>query len=226
MWNEGSQVHNFISSSGSCSDFLTSYGYGSGSARQKVTVPTVPVPQRCCAQVSQSLRGISAAVGEQPRPAAQSRPDCACVEQRNQRRTNNARNPTYDVIIIIVASCGESNQWRAQRGPVSTAGSRTGDLVQRLHIVQRGRTGGFQPAAGQLGQEVGTADGGYQQLWAAAAGTDSCAGGGGLPGPLYGGQHHLSGGHSPAGRHCQGLFVCAIPFALADVIDTVRYRYP
>ncbi len=46
MWrkkilNEGNQIHNFISSSGS--DFLTSYGSGSNS--QKVTVPTVPVPQ-------------------------------------------------------------------------------------------------------------------------------------------------------------------------------------
>ncbi len=51
MLNEGNQIHNFISSScsgtlinyGSGSDFLTSYG--SGSTRQKVTVPTVPVPQ-------------------------------------------------------------------------------------------------------------------------------------------------------------------------------------
>jgi hypothetical protein len=42
MLNEGNQIHNFISSSGS--DFLTSYGSGSGSIRQKVTVPTVPVP--------------------------------------------------------------------------------------------------------------------------------------------------------------------------------------
>jgi hypothetical protein len=50
MFNEGNQIHNFISSSGSGtvinygsgSDFLTSYG--SGSTSQKVTVPTVPVP--------------------------------------------------------------------------------------------------------------------------------------------------------------------------------------
>ncbi len=52
MLNEGNQIHNFISSSGSGtviyygsgsgSDFLTSSG--SGSTRQKVTVPTVPVP--------------------------------------------------------------------------------------------------------------------------------------------------------------------------------------
>ncbi len=42
MLNEGNQIHNFISSSGS--DFLTSYGFGSGSTMQKVTVPTVPVP--------------------------------------------------------------------------------------------------------------------------------------------------------------------------------------
>ena len=55
MWikkicNEGNQIHNFISSSGSGtvinygsgSDFLTSYG--SGSTSQKVTVPMVPVP--------------------------------------------------------------------------------------------------------------------------------------------------------------------------------------
>jgi hypothetical protein len=61
MLNEGNQIHNFISSSGSGtvinsgsgsgtvinygsgSDFLMSYGSGSGSTRQKVTVPTVPV---------------------------------------------------------------------------------------------------------------------------------------------------------------------------------------
>ena len=52
MFNEGNQIHNFMScsgsgtvinyGSGSGSDFLTSYG--SGSTRQKVTVPTVPVP--------------------------------------------------------------------------------------------------------------------------------------------------------------------------------------
>ncbi len=35
-------INNFISSSGS--DFLTSYGSVTGSTRQKVTVPTVPVP--------------------------------------------------------------------------------------------------------------------------------------------------------------------------------------
>jgi hypothetical protein len=55
MLNEGNQIHNFISSSGSGtviyygsgsgSDFLTSYGSGSGSPSQKITVP-VPVPQR------------------------------------------------------------------------------------------------------------------------------------------------------------------------------------
>ncbi len=52
IFNEGNQIHNFMSSfgsgtvinygSGSGSDFLTSYG--SGSTSQKVTVPTVPVP--------------------------------------------------------------------------------------------------------------------------------------------------------------------------------------
>ncbi len=56
-FNEGNQIHNFMSSSGSRtvinygsgSDFLTSYGsgYGSGSTSQKVTVPTVPVPRHC-----------------------------------------------------------------------------------------------------------------------------------------------------------------------------------
>ncbi len=65
LFNEGNQIHNFMSSSGSGtvinygsgSDFLTSYasgygsGYGSGSTSQKVTVPTVPVPvpvPQCC----------------------------------------------------------------------------------------------------------------------------------------------------------------------------------
>ncbi len=52
---EQNQIHNFMSSFGSGtvinygfgSDFLTSYGSGSGSGStsQKVTVPTVPVPQ-------------------------------------------------------------------------------------------------------------------------------------------------------------------------------------
>jgi hypothetical protein len=45
MSNEGNQILNFISSSGSVSDFLISYGSGSGSTSKKVTVP-VPVPQR------------------------------------------------------------------------------------------------------------------------------------------------------------------------------------
>jgi hypothetical protein len=58
--NEGNQIRNVISSSGSGtvinygsgSDFLTSYGSdsGSGSTSQKVTVTVpvpVPVPQRC-----------------------------------------------------------------------------------------------------------------------------------------------------------------------------------
>ncbi len=54
MLNEGNQKHNLIPSVGSGtvinysfgsgSDFLTSYCSGSGSASQKVTVPTVPVP--------------------------------------------------------------------------------------------------------------------------------------------------------------------------------------
>jgi hypothetical protein len=54
FFNEGNQIHNFMSSSGSGtviyygsgSDFLPSNGsgYGSGSTSQKVTVPTVPVP--------------------------------------------------------------------------------------------------------------------------------------------------------------------------------------
>ncbi len=59
MFNEGNQIHNFLSSSGSGtvinygsgSDILTSYGSGSGSTSQKVTVPTVPwvpVLQHCC----------------------------------------------------------------------------------------------------------------------------------------------------------------------------------
>jgi hypothetical protein len=49
IFSKGNQIHNFISSSGSGTDFLTSYGSGSGSTSQKVTVPTVPVPvpQRC-----------------------------------------------------------------------------------------------------------------------------------------------------------------------------------
>ena len=40
MFNEGNQIHNFMSSSVSG----TVINYGSGSTSQKVTVPTVPVP--------------------------------------------------------------------------------------------------------------------------------------------------------------------------------------
>jgi hypothetical protein len=61
MFNEGNQIHNFMSSSGSGtvinygsgsgsgSDFFTSYGSGSGSSSQKVMFPLVPVPvpQHC-----------------------------------------------------------------------------------------------------------------------------------------------------------------------------------
>ncbi len=57
-FNEGNQIHNFMSSSGSgtvinygSGSGSTSYGssYGSGSTSQKVTVTTVPVPvpQHC-----------------------------------------------------------------------------------------------------------------------------------------------------------------------------------
>ncbi len=68
MFNEGNQIHNFMSSSGSGtvinygsgsgSDFLTSYGSGSGSTSQKVTVPVpVPVPQHCWG-VKLSMTGL------------------------------------------------------------------------------------------------------------------------------------------------------------------------
>ncbi len=45
LLNEGNQIHNFISSSGSG----TVINYGSGTNSQKVTVPSVPVPvpQHC-----------------------------------------------------------------------------------------------------------------------------------------------------------------------------------
>jgi hypothetical protein len=69
MFNEGNQIYNFMSSSGSetvinygsgsSSDFLTSYGsgYSSGSTSQKVTFPTIPVPQHCF-DMSQSVSQI------------------------------------------------------------------------------------------------------------------------------------------------------------------------
>ncbi len=71
MLNEGNQIHNSISSSGSGtvinyvsgSDILTSYG--SGSISQKVTVSTVPVPvpQRCITVAVTSPRGWAALAG-------------------------------------------------------------------------------------------------------------------------------------------------------------------
>jgi hypothetical protein len=49
FFNEGNQIHNIISSSGSGTVINYGSGYGSdsdsGSTSQKVTVPTVPVPQ-------------------------------------------------------------------------------------------------------------------------------------------------------------------------------------
>ena len=59
MFNEGNQIHNFMSSSGS--DFLTSYGSGSGSTSQKVTVPTVPVPQHCFLPIPDPVSGVKKA---------------------------------------------------------------------------------------------------------------------------------------------------------------------
>ncbi len=44
--NEGNQIHNVISSSGSVTVINYGSDSGSGSTSQKVTVPTVPVPQR------------------------------------------------------------------------------------------------------------------------------------------------------------------------------------
>jgi hypothetical protein len=70
IFNEGNQIHNFMSSSGSGtvinygsgsgSDILPSYGSGSGSTSQKVTVPTVPVPvPQHCLQVGVRSRSGS-----------------------------------------------------------------------------------------------------------------------------------------------------------------------
>ncbi len=55
--NEGNQIHNFISSSGSGTVII--YGSGSGSTSQKLTVPTVPVPvpQHC----QRDQRGVAPA---------------------------------------------------------------------------------------------------------------------------------------------------------------------
>jgi hypothetical protein len=56
MLNEGNQVHNFISSSGSGT--VINYGSGSGFTSQKVTVPTVPVPHATEAIEGKSRIGI------------------------------------------------------------------------------------------------------------------------------------------------------------------------
>jgi hypothetical protein len=76
MFNEGNQIHNFMSSSGSGSDFLTSYG--SGSTSQKVTVPTVPVPQHCsrqsCRLPDSPMRGVVFPLRISPRIRIRIRP--------------------------------------------------------------------------------------------------------------------------------------------------------
>jgi hypothetical protein len=53
VFNEGNQIHNFISSSGS--ETVINYGSGSGSTSQKVTVPTVPVPQNTGVMLSHEM---------------------------------------------------------------------------------------------------------------------------------------------------------------------------
>jgi hypothetical protein len=71
--------------SGSGSDFLTSYG--SGSTSQKVTVSTVPVPQRCLwdswlARLSASLARFS----------------CRCLEQ-SEGSTSGRKSLMCEIII-------------------------------------------------------------------------------------------------------------------------------
>ncbi len=83
-WNfvdEGNQIHNLISSSGSGteinygsgSDFLTSYGSDSGSTSQKVTVPTVPVPVPKCCLCSNNVGNASGLLETVRTPGARTR---------------------------------------------------------------------------------------------------------------------------------------------------------
>ncbi len=107
MFNEGNQIHNFMSSScpgtvinygsGSGSDFLTSYGsgYGSVSTGKKVTVPTVPVPvpvpQHCIQHFKTGtftkkillLRVIFALLDPDPDPLTRLNPDPIRIRIRN-----------------------------------------------------------------------------------------------------------------------------------------------
>ena len=55
MFNEGNQIHNFMSSSVSG----TVINYGSGSTSQKITVPTVPVPVPVPQHWSEVLMNLS-----------------------------------------------------------------------------------------------------------------------------------------------------------------------
>jgi hypothetical protein len=85
MFNEGNQIHNLISSSGSGSDFLTSYGsgYGSDLTSQKVTVPTVPVPvPQHCVEVTTAVSGGSCPGAQRTHPPGASEVVicCLCVE--------------------------------------------------------------------------------------------------------------------------------------------------
>jgi hypothetical protein len=57
IYNGSGTVNNY----GSGSDFLTSYR--SGSVRQKVTVPTVPVPQHCLILKEKYAHGYSTSFG-------------------------------------------------------------------------------------------------------------------------------------------------------------------
>ncbi len=91
IFNEGNQIHNVKSSSGSgtvinygsVSDFLTSYGSDSGSSStsQKVTVPTVlvPVPQHCLNLLHTAVIVIAAVVVFEHDDGGDSRaPGCCC----------------------------------------------------------------------------------------------------------------------------------------------------
>ncbi len=98
MLNERNQIHNFTSSSGSGtvinygsgSDFLTRYG--SGSASQKVTVPTVPVPQHTACRAAP---GCGRADVPAPPPGSASSPPSTRPGTSAPQRCSQSRGYPY-----------------------------------------------------------------------------------------------------------------------------------
>jgi hypothetical protein len=127
MLYEGNQIHNFISSSGS--DFLTSYS--SGSVSQKVTVPTVPVPQHCKKEtkIAACLSGCLY-LQRSPRSHTLRR------KSRQVWPSSARRSPSYAGNAIAAAAAARKYERGGRR--FSKTGLQVCTTSIYLHIIQEG----------------------------------------------------------------------------------------